>query len=183
MLGFHQLDVLPEMNTIDLCKFRTIDRVIWESLASLDWLSRGKNILMLGPHGIGKTYISAAICNQALRAAYSIRRTTHSTLQLTFSQYGARDPQLSTVATNLLIVDDLFPSGLNEPGKEQQLWKYLADFSFHSSVMLITTLPPGSWHLPNDPAVLSYVNSVLQETIVIEINPVNCCRTRTKKKF
>ncbi|MEY2334459.1 ATP-binding protein [Acidithiobacillus ferrianus] len=45
---------------------RRFDRSLLQSLASDDWIRQHRNVLVLGPTGVGKTYIACALGHQAL---------------------------------------------------------------------------------------------------------------------
>ncbi len=49
-----------------------IDRPLIERAASLEFLREGRNLVLLGPNGIGKTMISKNIADQAVLAGYSV---------------------------------------------------------------------------------------------------------------
>jgi len=179
-LGFHHLDHAPNVETVDLSKFRTIDKTIWQQLGSCNWLTLCQNALVLGPHGIGKTYLSAALCTRALQSGYSVRRSTLSNLQrvLATQNNNSDRQQLLDVGlfTNLLIVDDFLPGLLLDPDEAAQVWAFLAGRQSHDSVMLITSLPIHCWRLVDNPLVVSYVNSILLNAIVLEIKEKLCLR-------
>ncbi len=170
-LGFHHFDQVPDLRTADLCKFRSIDKREWRRFVSCKWLYQSKNAVVLGPHGIGKTYLSAAFCHEAIQAGYSIRRTTHSNIDRAIGR-GIDEP-----FTNLLIVDDFLPALPNDD-KDEQLWAFLDDRHSHDAVMLITTLPFHCWRLADNPKLLRYANAILMNSIILEIKAVPCTGMR-----
>ena len=49
-----------------------IDRPLLERALCLDFLREGRNLLLLGPNGVGKTLLSKNIAHQAVLAGYSV---------------------------------------------------------------------------------------------------------------
>ena len=56
---------------IDYKTPRKIDKSTILSLSGCDWIKHGQNIIITGPTGVGKTYLSCALANQACRKGYS----------------------------------------------------------------------------------------------------------------
>lgn len=55
---------------------RTIDRPLYEHLASLEFLRRGENVLFRGPSGVGKTTLAQNLGLRALEKGFSVRFST-----------------------------------------------------------------------------------------------------------
>jgi DNA replication protein DnaC len=55
------------------------ERLMWE-LAELSFVKTHRNIVLLGPPGVGKTHLSVALAVKALEADYSVLFTTLSSL-------------------------------------------------------------------------------------------------------
>ena len=74
---------LPMRKTLEEFDFAfqpSIDeRLLWE-LAELSFLKTHRNIVLLGPPGVGKTHLSVALAVKALEADYSVLFTTLSSL-------------------------------------------------------------------------------------------------------
>lgn len=61
---------------------RFLDTTTIERLASCNWIDEGKNLLITGSTGSGKTYISNALCISALRLFHTVRYVKASTLTM-----------------------------------------------------------------------------------------------------
>lgn len=59
---------------------KKIDRPMVERALSLDFLREGRNLILLGPNGVGKTMISRNIAHAAVQAGYSALFRTASEL-------------------------------------------------------------------------------------------------------
>lgn len=60
------------MEDIDYSHSRGLDKAQIASLNSTDWIKRGFNLIITGPTGCGKTWISCALGNQACRLGLSV---------------------------------------------------------------------------------------------------------------
>jgi DNA replication protein DnaC len=58
---------------IDFTARRNLDRKLIQSLSNCDWLLHHQNIMIFGPTGVGKTYLSCALGQAACRMDYSVR--------------------------------------------------------------------------------------------------------------
>jgi DNA replication protein DnaC len=52
---------------------KKIDRLLIESLFSLDWIGTASNLVLVGPNGCGKTMLAKNLAYQAVLAGYSAR--------------------------------------------------------------------------------------------------------------
>lgn len=58
---------------IDFNARRNLDRKLIQTLSRCDWLLHHQNIMIFGPTGVGKTYLSCALGHAACRMDYSVR--------------------------------------------------------------------------------------------------------------
>ena len=56
---------------IDWRTSRGLDRALITSLASGDWIRHGRNLLITGATGCGKTWLACALAHQAVRSGFS----------------------------------------------------------------------------------------------------------------
>jgi DNA replication protein DnaC len=60
--------------------FRSVDRDALDRVMKLDFVRDGANVVVVGPHGIGKTTILKNVCHQAIVAGHTVLFTTASKL-------------------------------------------------------------------------------------------------------
>jgi DNA replication protein DnaC len=70
------LGKFKSLDRFDWAHPRKIDRALVERLVSLDFITRGDNVLLRGPSGVGKTMLAQNLGHAALVAGYTVRFTT-----------------------------------------------------------------------------------------------------------
>src|SRR5437763_14727216 len=68
------------MEDIDYQHPRGLDRKLVRTLASSEWVSQHQNILLLGPTGIGKSWLACALAQKACRDGFSVLHKRTSAL-------------------------------------------------------------------------------------------------------
>lgn len=60
-----KLAKLPRLEDFDFTVKRTVTKTMIKELLSLKWLEQGRSVLLIGPTGIGKSFIAEAMAHQA----------------------------------------------------------------------------------------------------------------------
>ena len=94
----------------------TLDRRLLDAVFSLEFLSRHEHVLLVGPAGVGKTFLAQALGYSAIRAGHTVRFLHADDLFRAMAQARV-DNSLdrtfrSCLTPDLLILDDL---GLHKP--------------------------------------------------------------------
>jgi DNA replication protein DnaC len=88
----------------------TYDRGVWDELCSLRFVDAGHNALILGPVGVGKTFMATALGHAAIRRRYSVvfSRTDVLLKRLRASRLdNSHDAEIrKLIRVDLLILDD-----------------------------------------------------------------------------
>lgn len=119
------------------------------ALAQGDWIHKGRNLLVTGPCGSGKTYLACAIGHRACQLGYSTRYFRLSRLLMTLTQAkadGTYHKQLKAFAKlQLLIVDDWGMDPLTTADRNS-LMEIMDDRHGLTSTMIISQLPTDQWY-------------------------------------
>lgn len=134
---------------VDLRTPRGLGKSRWFHLLSLNWLRQHQHVLLIGPTGVGKSYLGCALAKAAIDARHSVRYLRLPRLgdELSALQAQGRTSHwLKTLSRiDLLILDDF---GLVPMCAEHQplLLELLEDRHQRGSVLLTSQLPLKLWH-------------------------------------
>ena len=142
---------------IDWRTSRGLDRALITSLASGDWIRHGRNLLITGATGCGKTWLACALAHQAVRSGFSalyVRAARlFDELQVAHGD-GSFSRRLTQLAKlDVLVIDDfaLSPIGAAE---RNDLLELLDDRVGTRSTIITSQLPLRTWHsYLNDPTL------------------------------
>lgn len=127
---------------------RKLDTTTVERLADCRWIDEGRNLLITGLTGSGKTYLSNALCVAAIRKFHSVKYIRANTLLLELEQARLKNTYLDYVHAytgfDLLVVDDF---GLMEldPDKCRDFFEVIDGRDGRRSTVIVSQLPVSSW--------------------------------------
>jgi DNA replication protein DnaC len=134
---------------IDFRHPRGLDKSLMMQLASGQWIKEANNLLIIGPTGVGKTYLACALAHKACQLDYSALyfRLPRLLQQLDIAKGDGRYGKLlkNLAKTNLIVIDDW---GLKKLIKEQShdLLEIFEDRHRLRSVLITSQLPVDHWH-------------------------------------
>jgi DNA replication protein DnaC len=134
---------------IDFRHPRGLDRAQVRSLASCDWVARHQNLIIVGPCGVGKTFLACAFAQKAVREGYTARycRLPQLIRELSLARAdGSLDQKLRQLARiEVLILDDwlMLPVG---PSERRDLLEIAEDRYQTRSTILTSQIPLAAWH-------------------------------------
>jgi DNA replication protein DnaC len=128
---------------------RGLDRSLVTALAGGDWIRHGRQLLISGATGCGKTWLACALAQQGARQGFTVlyTRTTRLLQELQVAHgdgsFSRRLTQLAKL--DLLVLDDLAIAPI--AAQERQDLLELLDDRVGARLTLITSqLPPAAWH-------------------------------------
>lgn len=134
---------------IDYQHPRGLDRKLIRSLASSEWVRQKQNIVLLGPTGIGKSWLGCALAHRACRDGFSVlhKRSSELFRDLAIAHadgsFGRLLLKLSRV--DVLLLDDFAMAPLKD--SERRDFLEICDDRYQRRSMILTSqMPVAHWH-------------------------------------
>jgi DNA replication protein DnaC len=145
-----KLPLPATIEDLNMSASRGLDRRLILHLAQGEWISQHLNILVLGPTGVGKTFLSCALAHAACRCDFTVRyyRTSRLLHQLSLAHADGTYPGfLDTLArTQLVVFDDWLRDPLTR-SQSQDLLEIVDDRYGRRSTLVATQVPVAEWHV------------------------------------
>jgi DNA replication protein DnaC len=126
---------------IDWRAGRGLDRHLVTTLAEGDWIRHGRNVLITGATGCGKTWLGCAMAQQAYTRATRLLQE----LQVAHGD-GSFSRRLAQLARlDLLVLDDLAIAPISAL-ERQDLLELLDDRVGSRSTLITSQMPSSAWH-------------------------------------
>lgn len=134
---------------IDYRHPRSLDRSLIRNLITSQWVAQHHNLFLVGPTGIGKTYLGAALAQKACRDGYTVlhRRAAELFRELAVGHADGTLGQklLKLGRVDVLLVDDWAMAPLTE--RERRDFLEICDDRYQRrSTVLTSQLPVAHWH-------------------------------------
>ena len=134
---------------VDFRAPRGLDRALFQKLASCEWVRDHHHLVVVGPTGIGKSWLACALGHKACREGFSVlyKRATRLFNDLTQARGEGRLPRLLTTLERirLLIIDDWGPEPLNAE-QRRDLLEIVDDRDDRGSLLITSQVPVSRWH-------------------------------------
>ena len=134
---------------VDFRAHRGLDRALFHRLATCEWIREHHHLVMIGPTGIGKSWLACALGHKACREGLSVlyKRASRLFADLAQARGEGRLPRLMTALERirLLIIDDWGPEPLN-PDQRRDLLEIVDDRDDRGSLLITSQVPVNRWH-------------------------------------
>ena len=136
------------IENIDFKTPRALDKSLVIRLAGSDWIKKAQNVIILGPTGVGKTYLACAIANSACRGSYPAmyKRAPRLYQEIAIARADGSYPKLMNKLSKIkvLILDDFCIAPMSDP-ERRDLLEVLEDRQSISSTIIATQVPIKNW--------------------------------------
>jgi len=160
---------------IDYQHSRGLDRKLIRTLASSEWVRQKQNILLLGPTGIGKTWLGCALAHKACRDGFSAlhKRTSELLRELAVAHVdGSIGRSLLKISRiDVVLLDDFAMAPLKD--SERRDFLEICDDRYQRRSMILTSqMPLAHWHEQiGDPTIAdSILDRLVHNSYRIELN-------------
>jgi DNA replication protein DnaC len=128
---------------------RRLDKPLFQQLATCRWIAEHRGLLVTGPCGIGKSWLSCALAQKACRDGYTVHyaRVPRLFADLDLAHGDGRFPRLFRllVKADLLVLDDWGPDRLSA-SQRRDLMEIVEDRHGRGSILITSQLPVTTWH-------------------------------------
>jgi DNA replication protein DnaC len=159
---------------VDLHAPRGLDRALFHKLTTCEWIRDHHHLVVVGPTGIGKSWLACALGHKACREGFSVlyKRATRLFSDLTQARGEGRMPRLLTALerTRLLIIDDWGPEPLNTE-QRRDLLEIVDDRCDRGSLLITSQVLVSRWHeVIGDPTLaLAILDRIVHRAHRIEL--------------
>jgi DNA replication protein DnaC len=135
---------------IDYRASRGLDKSVIRALAQdSGWVAKHENIFVLGPTGVGKSFVAAALAQKACRDGYSVfyvrAQALFRDLTLARADGSLRHQFAKLGRVDVMVIDDWAMAPLSEP-ERRDFWEICEERYQRRSTVLTSQLPISRWH-------------------------------------
>lgn len=135
---------------IDYRAARGLDKSVIRGLAQQSaWVGQHENVFVIGPTGVGKSFIARALAQKACRDGYSAfylrAAALFRDLSLARADGSLRHLFVRLSRIDVLVIDDFCMAPMTEP-ERRDFWEICEDRYQTRSTVLTSQLPVGRWH-------------------------------------
>ena len=151
---------------VDYRASRGLDRALFQKLAQGDWIKAHDNLALIGPTGVGKSWLASALGHNACRDNRSVlyHRVPKLFEELALARGDGRHPRIlrNLGRADLLILDDWGLEPL-DAGARHDLLEILEERYGRRSTVITSQLPVNRWHeVVNDP---TYADAIMDRLV------------------
>src|SRR5688500_15216602 len=164
---------------------RGLDRKLVRTLSTSDWVRQHQSILLLGPTGIGKSWLACALAQKACRDGFSVlhKRTSELFRELAVAHadgsIGRFLVRLSRI--DILLLDDFAMAPLKDA--ERRDFLEICDDRYHRRSLILTSqMPVAHWHEQiGDPTIAdSILDRLVHNAYRVELKGESMRKKRRK---
>jgi DNA replication protein DnaC len=185
-LRYAKLRQQASIEDVDYRSPRGLDRALFQKLAEGEWIEAHDNLALIGPTGVGKSWLASALGHKACRDNRSVlyHRIPKLFEELALARGDGRHPRILRPLgrADLLILDDWGLEPLDAAARHDLL-EILEERYGRRSTVITSQLPVDRWHeIIGEP---TYADAILDRLVHnahrIELTGESMRRTRGKQ--
>ncbi len=138
------------LEAIDFRATRGLDKSVIRALAQeSNWVAKHENLFVLGPTGVGKSFVACALAQKACRDGYSVfyarAPSLFRDLSLARADGSLRHLLAKLGRVDVLVIDDWAMAPLTE-AERRDFWEICEERYQRRSTVLTSQLPITRWH-------------------------------------
>jgi DNA replication protein DnaC len=126
----------------------TYDKAIWSELVSLRFVEHAQNVLVLGPVGVGKTFLATALghiaCRRRIGVHFERADKLHKRLKAARLDASHEHEMRKLIGVELLILDDFCLQPL-DPIETTDIYEIVIERHHRAATVLTSDRDPSEW--------------------------------------
>jgi DNA replication protein DnaC len=186
-LRYAKLKGNASVEDIDYRASRGLERTLIRSLTSdSGWVRRHENIFLVGPTGVGKSWLACALAQKACRDGYLVLYTRAAALfrdlALARADGSLRNMLARLSRVDALVVDDWAMAPMQE-FERRDFWEICEERYQTRSTVLTSQIPIAQWHEQIGEATIAdgILDRLVHNAHRIELRGESMRKTRAKK--
>ena len=168
----------PEYKTLDefnLAEQQSLSKKQFQHLRELLWVEQVYNLLLLGPPGVGKTFLDIGLGIDAIDKGYKVSFVQMDTLINLFKTQeiskGSRLRMKRITTSDLVIIDDLMFMAMNK-NEANMFFQLINKLYGQTSIIITSNKGPKDWgELLGDPAITTAIlDRIIHKSEVIHLS-------------
>jgi DNA replication protein DnaC len=188
LLKTAKLKIPAAVEELDYSRPRGLDRHVIRQLAESHWVRERQVVLIVGPTGVGKTFLACALAQAAIRHGHSALylRAPRMFDELAIARADGRLARLmaSWARVDVVLIDDFLIRPLS-PDQVADMLEIVEDRANQRATILTSQLPVTNWHEAlGDPTIADAVlDRLLERANRIELVGDSMRRTDASTNF